>query len=306
MGQYILRRFLLIIPVLLALSFIVFVSIRLVPGDPARTLAGEGTSEEYVAEIRKELGLDQPVLTQYVRWLGQIAQGKMGRSSITRTPVWDEIKLRYPATMELAVAGVLAATLIGVTAGILAAVKPYSVVDYACMSGALFGVSMPMFWSGLMLMLVFSVSLGWLPAAGRGDLRNIIMPAICLGLFSGGMIARMTRSCMLEVLGSEYITTARAKGLVERVVIYRHALKNALIPIVTVVGLQAGFLLGGTVIVEAVFAWPGLGTLIVGAIGSRDYTMVQGALLLYGLSFALVNLAVDILCGFLDPRIRYV
>lgn len=305
MGQYILRRLLLTVPVLLALSFAIFVSIRFVPGDPADLLAGEGASDEYVAEIRKELGLDQPIPIQYARWLSQIAQGNMGHSIVAHTPVVDEVLARYPATIQLAASGVLVATVIGLTAGIISALKPYSLFDYLSMSVALFGVSMPIFWSGLMMMLVFSVRLGWLPAGGRDSIKSLILPGIALGLFSGGVIARQTRASMLEVLSSEYITTARAKGLRERAVVYRHALKNALIPIVTVIGLQAGFLLGGAMVAEAVFAWPGLAMLIVMSIRSRDYTMVQGALLAYGFTFALVNLSVDILCGFLDPRVRY-
>ena len=305
MVGYIIRRSLLLIPTLFAVFTVVFLATHLAPGCPALLLAGDDATPEAIAAIKKELGLDQPLHVQYVRFLGRVLQGDLGYSLRTRRTVISEIMSRYPATLELAGLSLLLATTVGVTAGVISAVKQNSVYDNICMVGSLFGIAAPVFWLGLMLMLVFSVYLGWLPTVGRGDFSHIVLPAITLGAASTAVIARMTRSCMLEVLQQDYIRTARSKGLKERVVINKHALKNALIPVVTVIGLRFGVLLGGAVLTETVFAWPGVGRLLVDAIFWRDYPLIQGGVLLIATTFIIINLIVDISYSFLDPRIQY-
>ena len=305
MVGYIIRRSLLLIPTLFAVFTVVFLATHLAPGCPALLLAGDDATPEAIAAIEKELGLDQPLHVQYVRFLGRVLQGDLGYSLRTRRTVVSEIMSRYPATLELAGLSLLLATTVGVTAGVISAVKQNSVYDNICMVGSLFGIAAPVFWLGLMLMLVFSVYLGWLPTVGRGDFSHIVLPAITLGAASTAVIARMTRSCMLEVLQQDYIRTARSKGLKERVVINKHALKNALIPVVTVIGLRFGVLLGGAVLTETVFAWPGVGRLLVDAIFWRDYPLIQGGVLLIATTFIIINLIVDISYSFLDPRIQY-
>ncbi len=293
------------VPVMLAVSVIVFGILHIAPGDPATMLAGEDARPEDVAAIRAKYGLDQPLYVQYGVWLANAVQGDLGRSIVTRRPVIQEIMARLPSTVELAIAALLLAMVVGVVVGVISATRQYSLIDHASMLVALLGVSAPVFWLGLMLILFFSVELRWFPTGGGGSLQALVLPAITLGSASMAIIARMTRSSMLEVIRQDYVRTARAKGLVEQVVVLRHALKNALIPVVTVVGLQFGYLLGGAVVTETVFSRPGLGRLLVTSILSRDFPVVQGTLMLLAVSFVLVNLLVDITYGMLDPRIRY-
>jgi peptide/nickel transport system permease protein/oligopeptide transport system permease protein len=305
MWAYIGKRLLLTLPVLFGVSFVVFAMVRLIPGDPAEIMAGQAATKELVEGIRRDLGLDRPILVQYVDFLLNLLEGDLGHSIRSRIPVTVELAVRVPNTVILALSGIAVATLVGVPAGIVSAVKPYSVIDTLVMLVALAGLSMPVFWSGLMLILVFAVVLGWLPAVGTGTPAHVVLPAVTVGMTSAAIIARMTRSSMLEVLRSDYVRTARAKGLSEGLVINRHALRNALIPVVTVIGLQMGTLLSGAVLTESVFAWPGVGRLIVEGILARDYPLVQGAVLVVALSFVLVNLLVDVLYAAVDPRIRY-
>jgi len=305
LGAYILRRLALAVPTLVGVTVVVFALIRLVPGDPARLVLGLQASEEEVQRLRVQLGLDQPLPVQYARFLGRLVQGDLGRSVVTGEPVTREIAARLPATVQLAVASTLLATVAGMAAGVISATRQYSWVDYLVMTVALFGISLPVFWLGLMLMLLFSVHLRWLPAGGYGTPAHLVLPTITLAAFSVAIIARMTRSSLLEVLHQDYVRTAWAKGLGARAVVLRHALKNALIPVVTVIGLQFGGLLGGAILTETVFAWPGMGRLLVGAIVARDYPVVQGAVLVFAALFTLVNLAVDVLYAYVDPRIHY-
>jgi peptide/nickel transport system permease protein/oligopeptide transport system permease protein len=305
MLQYVFKRLLSTVPVLIGISLLLFFMLRMLPGDPAQVLAGQMATPEEVENIRHQLGLDRPVFTQYAFFLGRLARFDLGRSARTQNPVSQEIWARLPNTLLLAVVAIALACLFGIPAGIISAVRPYSWLDYLVTSMALFGISMPVFWLGLMLVVVFSILLKWLPAGGTGSWEHVILPSITLAAFVVAFIARMTRSSMLEVLSQDYTTTARSKGLKEQVVIVKHALKNALIPIITVVGLQFGLLLGGAVLTETVFAWPGLGRLIVDSILARDYPMIQGAILVFGLLYILVNLIVDLLYACVDPRIRY-
>jgi ABC-type dipeptide/oligopeptide/nickel transport system permease component len=305
LGAYVLRRLALAVPTLVGVTVVVFALIRLVPGDPARLVLGLQASEEEVQRLRVQLGLDQPLPVQYVRFLGRLLQGDLGRSVVTGEPVAREIAARLPATVQLAVASTLVATAVGVAAGVVSATRQYSWLDYLVMTVALAGISLPVFWLGLMLMLLFSVHLRWLPAGGYGTPAHLVLPTVTLAAFSVAIIARMTRSSLLEVLHQDYVRTAWAKGLSSRAVVLRHALKNALIPVVTVIGLQFGGLLGGAILTETVFAWPGMGRLLVGAIVARDYPVVQGAVLVFAALFTLVNLAVDVLYAYVDPRIHY-
>lgn len=306
MLQYFLRRLMLVIPVLLGATFIVFSMVRLTPGDPATAIAGEHASQELVELIRQQLGLDRPMVPQFVTYLGDLARGDMGNSLSTRRPVTVEISSRLPVTLRLTVLSLTLATLAGILVGVVSATRRYSVWDNLSMLLTLIGVSMPVFWLGLILLYVFSAKLQWLPASGSSTWQHMIMPAVTLAAASTAIIARMTRSSLLEVLRRDYITTARSKGLKERAVIYRHALKNALIPVVTVVGLQFGTLLGGAVLTETVFSISGIGRLLVGSIQRRDYPVVQGVVLVVAVGFVLINLVVDLLYAYLDPRIRYV
>lgn len=310
MHKFILRRLLLMIPVMLGVSFIIFSMMHMVPGDPARMLAGgDGAPPEAIEQIRAELGLDQPFLVQYGRWLTNfVVHQDLGTSFSTGRNVTDEIMDRFPATLQLAGAAVVVAVVIGVPIGIISATKQYSMFDNVSMFFALLGVSMPGFWQGMLLIILFSINLGWLPSGGlRGGAYNfidLILPAVTLGTSSAAMIARMTRSSMLEVIRQDYIKTARAKGQTERIIINKHALKNALIPIITVIGLSFGSLLGGAIIAESVFTIPGVGRLMIGAINQRDLPIVQGGVLYIALMYSLVNLVVDILYSFADPRIK--
>lgn len=305
MGRYILYRLILTVLVLLGVSIVVFFIIRLVPGDPAELLADQWATKEDIEQLRRDMGLDKPVTVQYLRFMDRILHGDLGNSIITKVPVAEEIAARFPSTLKLAVTGTVIAIVIGTLAGTISAVRPYSIFDNIAMILALLGVSTPAFWLGLMFILVFSVHLGWFPAMGAATPKHLILPSLTLGLLTAGVIARQSRSSMLQTLQEDYIVTARSKGLLERVVVYRHALKNALIPVVTIVGLQFGRLLGGTVLVESVFSWPGMGRLLVDAIFTRDYPIIQGAVLIFAMTFALVNLGVDLLYGSIDPRIRY-
>lgn len=305
MLQYVIKRLFSIIPVLIGISLLLFLMLRMLPGDPAQVLAGEMATPEEVEIIRHQLGLDRPIYTQYAFFLSRLSRFDLGRSARTQNPVTEEIWARLPNTMLLAIVAITLACLIGIPAGIISALRPYSLLDYTITVTALFGISMPVFWLGLMLVVVFAVWLHWLPAGGIGTWKHVILPSLTLASFVVAFIARMTRSTMLEVLSQDYTTTARSKGLKEKVVVVKHAFRNALIPIITVVGLQFGMLLGGAVLTETVFAWPGLGRLIVDSIRARDYPMIQGAILVFGLLYILVNLAVDIIYAYVDPRIRY-
>ena len=305
MLNYIIKRLLSAVPVLIGISLLLFLMLRMLPGDPAQVLAGQMATPEEIDNIRHQLGLDRPIYIQYIAFLGRLAKFDLGRSARTQNPVIGEIWARLPNTILLALVAISLACLFGIPAGIISAVRPYTWIDYLITMSALFGISMPVFWLGLMLVVLFSVILKWLPAGGTGSWQHVILPSITLASFVIAFIARMTRSTMLETLSQDFTTTARSKGLTEKVVIIKHALKNALIPIITVVGLQFGLLLGGAVLTETVFAWPGLGRLIVDSILARDYPMIQGAILIFGLLYILVNLIVDLLYAFVDPRIRY-
>jgi ABC-type dipeptide/oligopeptide/nickel transport system permease component len=303
--SYFLRRIFALIPTLFGVSIAVFLLLHLVPGDPARMVAGLDATEADLVLIREDLGLDKPLPVQYVTWLGNLLQGDMGKSTRTRNPVTYEIGLRLPATWQLTAVSITIAVLIGLIAGITAATQRNSVLDYGSMVAALLGICTPSFWLGLMLMLVFAVQLHWFPTSGRGDWRHLVLPGLTLGAGAAAIIARVTRSSLLEVLNQDYIRTATAKGLRRQTVTYRHALKNALIPVVTVVGLEFGYLLAGAVITETVFAYPGIGRLLVDSIGFRDFPVVQGILLILAFQFVIVNLGVDLLYAWLDPRIHY-
>jgi peptide/nickel transport system permease protein len=305
MWAYIVKRVLLAIPVIFGVAFLVFAMVRIIPGDPARVIAGEAATQDVVDGIRRDLGLERPLLQQFISFMGSLLRGDLGRSVRSRVPVSLELGARIPNTIKLTMAGLIVAISVGVAAGVVSAIRPYSVLDTGVMLVALAGLSMPVFWSGLMLILVFAVWLGWLPAVGTGSFVHLILPAVTLGMATAAIIARMTRSSMLEVLRSDYIRTARAKGLAEGTVINRHAFRNALIPVITVVGLQMGTLLSGAVLTESVFAWPGVGRLLVEGILARDYPIVQASVLVVALAFVLVNLFVDVLYAAVDPRIHY-
>jgi peptide/nickel transport system permease protein len=312
---FLVRRLLLLVPVLIGVSVIVFLVLHLAPGDPAEIMLGPQATQEDRLRLRAELGLDDPLVTQYGRWLGHVVRGDLGRSLWMRRPVLGEVLVRLQATLILTGTALLLSSIGGVALGVLSATRPNSLLDRASAVASLFGASMPVFWLGIVLMVIFSLTLGWLPASGMyapygggglGDLlSHLVLPALTLAAASVTIVARLTRSAMLEVLGQDYIRTARAKGLVERRVVVRHALKNALVPIVTVIGVQAGYLLGGAVLTETVFAWPGVGTLMVQGILARDIPLVQGCVLVVALTFVLVNLSVDVLYAWLDPRIRF-
>jgi peptide/nickel transport system permease protein len=333
MKWYIIKRLLQIIPVILGVTLIAFALIHLAPGDPVRTMLGQHATQQEIEDIRAKYGLDQPLYVQYFIWLGDVLQGDLGRSILSHEQVTTEIASRFPNTIELAIAAMLFAILIGVVAGIISATKQYSVADYSVMGLALFGISMPVFWLGIMLMMIFGVFLGWLPIGGRIDLllpfqritgfmvidsiitlngaalisviRHLLLPAIALGTIPMAIIARTTRSSMLEVLRQDFIRTERAKGLSERKVIYKHAIRNAMVPVVTVIGLNFGLLLSGAILTETVFSWPGVGRLVVDAVYARDYPLVIGCILVFALVFVIVNLITDILYTYIDPRIHY-
>jgi len=333
MANYILKRLLQLIPVLLGITFLAFMLIHFIPGDPVTVILGEHASPERAQELREQLGLNDPLYMQYLKFLNNLIHLDLGRSIITHEKVINEMATFFPATVELTLAAMFIATVVGIAAGIIAAVKQYSWFDNLSMVGALTGVSMPIFWLGLMLIYLFAQVLGWLPPSARLSIEysvpsvtnlylidtllagnwnafkdavsHLLLPAIALGTIPMSIIARMTRSSMLEVLRQDYIRTARAKGLSEWLVILKHALKNAFLPVLTVIGLQFGYLLGGAVMTETVFSWPGVGRYIYQAIMARDFPVVQGSITVIALIFVLINLIVDILYTVVDPRIRY-
>jgi peptide/nickel transport system permease protein len=305
MLRYVLRRLLLAVPVLLGVSLGVFLMAAAVPGDPATVLAGDTASAEQVERIRRDMGLDQPLPIQYLRFLERLAHGSLGESTRTHREVLLEIADRFPYTLALALGAVLVSTISGVAVGIFAAVKRGRAADYLTMGIAIVGLSVPTFYLALIGIIVFSLNLHWLPVTGARSAASYVLPILALSVHSAAVKARITRSSMLEVFGNDYLRTARAKGLRERVVLMRHALKNALIPISTIIGLQFGSLLGGAFIIETIFGWPGIGRLAVQAIFNRDFPLIQGTVLVGAVTYALVNLAVDLGYAWLDPRIRY-
>jgi peptide/nickel transport system permease protein len=330
--RYILRRLLLVIPVVVGVTFLAY-SMVLLTGDPTSALAGEHATPALRAQIREQLGLDDPLLVQYARYVGRLLQGDFGTSIMTRTPVGSELRQFFPATMELAFSAMLIAILIGVPLGVIAGYKHNTFVDLANTVAALIGVSMPIFWLALIMLWVFGLKLGWFPTTGRLDtaveltkitnlyvvdslltsnpaalwnaLHHLALPAMALATIPTAFIARITRSAMLDVLGEDYIRTARAKGALERVVVFRHALKNAMLPVLTVIGLQVGLLMSGAILTETIFAWPGMGRWVVNAIIARNIPVIQTAVLVFALIFVFVNLLVDLLYAWVDPRIHY-
>lgn len=304
MHKYIFKRILMMIPVVIGVSLLVFMVLKMTPGDPARVVAGSEADEATVAQIREELGLNKPVLQQYVDYMAGMLHGDMGNSYTTGKPVFSEILSRMPTTFTLAFAGVLVAVLIGIPLGIISATKQYSILDNISTLLALTGVAMPNFWLGLMLILVFALQLGWLPSGGVTSWQGYILPAVTLGVGATANFMRTTRSSMLEVIRQDYIRTVRAKGANEQRVILRHALRNALIPVITVIGLQIGTLLGGAVVNETVFSLPGVGMLMINSINKKDEPVVLGCLITFAVVFSLVNLFVDILYAYIDPRIK--
>ncbi len=308
MLRYALGRLLGTVPVLFGVTLLVFLMAWVTPGDPVVAMLGEasqGISRQALEDLRRELGLDRPLPVQYLDYVAGLLRGDLGDSVRSRRPVLAEIRDRLPATIELALAALAIAVALGVTLGVLAAVRQRTWVDGAAIAVALVGVSIPVFWSGFLLMMVFALELGWLPASGRGTWQHLVLPAFTVGVSSAAFIARITRGAVLEALAQDYVRTAKAKGLAPRRVVMRHALRNALLPIVTVVGLQLGGLLGGAVLTETVFAWPGVGRLLVDAIVARDLPLVQGSVLVVSLLFILVNLAVDLSYAAINPRVRY-
>ena len=305
MAKYIFKRILLLIPVIIGVSFVVFGLLELSPGDPARNILGTNASPTEVAALREEMGLNDPFMIRYGRFLkDMIINRDLGDSYLSRTPVVDEIAVRAGYTTKLAVLSITIAIVLGIPIGIISAVKQYSIFDNVTMVIALLGICMPVFWLGLLLILLFSVKLGWLPSSGFDSLSQMVLPAIALGSQSVSVLTRMTRSSMLEVIRADHIRTARAKGQREKVVILRHALGNALIPILTTIGTQFGQLLGGAVMTEVIFSIPGVGRLMVDSIKMRDVPMVLGCILFVAIAFSIVNLVVDLLYSFVDPRIK--
>ncbi|MGB9682057.1 MAG: ABC transporter permease [bacterium] len=333
MYNYILRRLLIVIPVMIGVSAVVFFLIRSIPGDPALILLGEHSNPEALAKVRAQLGLDKPIIVQFFYFLFNITKGDFGRSFITNEVVTKEISIHFPATLELTLFSMLIGSVVGLFLGVTASTHRNSIIDYITTTISVAGISMPVFWLGLIVIILFSIRLPLFPISGRLDptitfkgptglivldsiikgnfrvlkdaLYHLILPSGCLGTIPLASIARMTRSSMLEVLNQDFIRTAKAKGLPQRKVIYIHALRNALIPVVTVIGLQFGALLGGAVLTETIFAWPGIGRLSVEAINARDYPIIQGCIIFFAFIFVFINLLVDILYAFIDPRIRY-
>jgi len=299
------RRVALTIPVLLGVATLVFSLIHLIPGDPAQAMLGESAAPRDVAELRSRLGLDRPLLNQYVSFLGGAVRGDLGRSLRTNEDVAGAVLARLPATAELAVASMLAAVAFALPLGIAAAVWKGTAIDHAAMTISLVGVSIPNFWLGPLLAIVFSIQLGWLPVSGRGTWANLVLPAVSLGASLAAILARMTRATLLEELREPYVAAARARGASRTRAVMRHAFRNSLIPVITLVALQFGAVLTGTVITETIFAWPGIGRLLIQSIGFRDYPLVQGCILFIAMTYVAVNLVADLLYGFVDPRIRY-
>jgi ABC-type dipeptide/oligopeptide/nickel transport system permease component len=305
MTAFLVRRLLLTIPVILGVATLVFLLIHLVPGDPVQAMLGESASPADVADLRARLGLDQPLLVQYGHYVRRLAVGDLGTSLRTNQPVTDAIAERLPATVELGAAAMGVAILIALPLGILAAARAGTSVDHAATVAALLGISIPNFWLGPLLAIVFAVELGWLPVSGRGTFANLVLPGITLGAPLAAVLARMTRASVLEELRELYVLAARARGVSRARSILVHAFRNSLIPIVTILGLQVGMLLTGAVITETIFAWPGVGRLLIQSISFRDYPLVQGCILLIAVTYVGVNLLTDLVYGLLDPRIRY-
>jgi ABC-type dipeptide/oligopeptide/nickel transport system permease component len=311
---YAFQRLLLAVPVLFGVSVLVFGVLHLAPGDPAAIMLGAQATKEDVTRLHRDLGLDRPLVVQYFHWIGQVARGDLGRSIPLGRAVLPEVLLRFKATLVLTGGALVIAVLLGLGAGIISAVRQYSWLDRLSMGAAVTGVSLPVFWTGIMLIIVFALQLRWFPSSGMSSpygsgfidiLWHLVLPAVTLGTASAAALARLTRSSVLEIIRQDYIRSARAKGLAERAVIARHVLKNAINPIITVLGVQVGFLLGGAILTETVFSWPGLGSMMVRAIQARDYPLVQGGVLLIATTFVVVNLVVDLLYAVFDPRIRY-
>jgi peptide/nickel transport system permease protein len=303
--RFLVRRVLLTVPVLFGVATLVFSLIHLVPGDPVQAMLGDSASPQDMAELRGRLGLDRPLVVQYSVFLKGIASGNLGVSLRTNQPVTEAIAERLPATIELALAAMLVAGLVALPLGVLAAVRAGTRVDFAATTLALVGISMPNFWLGPLLAIVFSVSLGWLPVSGRGTAAHLVLPALTLGAPLAAVLARTTRSSLIEELSELYVLAARARGVSKARAIVRHAFRNSLIPVVTVLGLQVGAVLTGAVITETIFAWPGVGRLLIQSISFRDYPLVQGCILLIAVTYVAVNLLTDLVYGLLDPRIRY-
>lgn len=306
MIKYILHRTLMLIPVIIGVAFLVFFIISLTPGDPVRLILGDEAAADPVAvyNLRRELGLDQPLVIQFIMYLGRLVQGDFGTSFFGNRPVFDEVMRALPHTIELTFWSVLFGLIMAIPLGVFAAMRQYSLMDNISMIVTLVGAAIPNFWFGLLLMLLFALHLEWLPSFGTGTFRHMILPAITLGTTNAAIIARMTRSSMLEVIRQDYIRTAKSKGVSGRKIITKHAFRNASIPIVTIIGLQFGGLLGGAVLTETVFSIPGLGTLMVRAIQQLDTPMVLGSIIIFTILFSIVNLLVDILYAFIDPRIK--
>lgn len=304
MRGFFLRRVALVIPTIVGAVTLVFFFLHMIPGDPVEVMLGETAQQADKEKLREELGLNLPLYVQYGRFMAGVAQGDLGESYFYRRPVAQVIAGRVPATVELALAAFLVAGVIAIPLGIVAALREGTAVDNASVLFSLVGVSMPNFWLGPLLIILFSIQLGWFPVSGRGGVGSLVLPAITLGTALAAVLSRMTRASLLERLGEDYLTVARAKGLPEWKVILKHALRNALIPIITVMGLQFGALLSGAIITENVFSWPGIGTLLINAIAARDYPLVQGCVLFITLSYVFVNLVTDLLYGWVDPRIR--
>ena len=312
MFSYIVRRFLQTIPVLIGVTLITYMCIWFAPGDPIQSMLGVRATAEQIAEVKSQLGLDKPILLQYVTWMKNILQGDFGRSLQNNKKVLDMILQRLPATLELGIASFIIAVTLGVTTGIISAVMRNSWVDYICRFFAMVGVSMPVFWQGLIFILIFALYIPIFPASGRGmdpwsleGLKHLVLPALALGTSTTASLSRLTRSSMLEVLREDYITTARSKGLKDRVVVFKHALRNALIPVVTILAFRIGAIIGGSVITETVFAWPGMGRLAVSALMARDFPVILGNVVLIAMMYVYANALVDILYAFIDPRISY-
>jgi ABC-type dipeptide/oligopeptide/nickel transport system permease component len=305
MGRYLVRRLMLTIPVLLGVATLVFALIHLVPGDPAQAMLGEGATQQDVEALRKNLGLDRPLTAQYESFLGGLARGDLGRSFRFGTPVADEIRRRLPQTAILAACAMTFAIALAIPLGIVAAVFRGRLPDHAAMTLALAGISMPGFWLGPLLAIVFAVRLGWLPVSGSGTPAHLILPSVTLGAALAAILARMTRASVIEELRELYVTAARARGLSRTRAIVRHAFRNSLIPVVTIIGLQLGAVLTGTIITETIFAWPGVGRLLIQAINTRDYPLVQGCILFISVTYVAMNLLTDLAYGLLDPRIRF-
>ncbi|SKC39232.1 ABC transporter permease [Maledivibacter halophilus] len=305
MKQYVLKRLLNIIPIMIVVSIIIFMFIHLIPGDPARIVAGQKATLEEIEIMREQLGLNDPYIVQYKDFMLGIFTGDWGNSIKTGLPVWKVIIPRVKPTLILAIFSIVWSVIAGISIGVVSAIKRGKLLDYIVMIGASSGISLPLFWLGLMLMQIFSVKLGWFPTTGVDSLSSYILPSITLGAGITAMIARYTRSSMIEILKENYIRTSRAKGLSEFIVINKHALRNSLVDVITIVGLQFGFLLAGSVLVETVFAIPGLGRLLIDSILFRDYTVVQTVLLIFTFQFIIINLIVDVLYGVANPKIRY-